>query len=327
MTSMEPGQPDSQQQREMEEDYGYASIYTAQLLYKEKPVIDREALYAKVLEYTGPVRTAEDLEEDAAETLAVWEARNEASKQSEEDQEDHYHFFHLNHTLEYQEGSMPVQTVLMPATTAPLPSMYETAIQQSWHWPEAGAVLEQCSYELLLTDMMARGMPPQQRLSLFNKVMRAVLEVAPCDAVYYNASDKIVSADALLQALEQDQQLYGALNIRLYSIPSEEERREMVMDSCGLSALGIPDVQCHFYDMEPAEVAQFLMNVADYIYHQGDIIADGETIGMQEDQRWRVEHQYSLVAPRRVVIDLDPGQTYYAGHQQSGHSGGGQEQV
>ncbi len=324
MTSMQPGQPDPEQQREMEEDYGYAPIYTVQLLYKEKPVIDREALYAKIIEYTGPVRTSEDLAEDTEETLAVWEARSEAGH---EEDEDHYHFFHLNHTLNYQEGPMPVQTVLMPVNDTPTVEMYETALQQSWHWAEAAATIEACQYELMLTDMMARGMPPQRRLPLFNNVLRAILEVAPCEAVYYKASDKLVSSAELLQALQQDQQLYGALNIRLYQIPGDSERKEMVMDSCGLAALGVPDVQCHFYDMEPGEVAQFLMNVADYVYHQGDIIADGETIGLHENQRWRVEHQYALVMPRRVVLDLDPGETYYAGHQQSHPSSAGQDQV
>ncbi|WP_322903132.1 DUF4261 domain-containing protein [Paenibacillus campi] len=324
MTSMQPGQPDPEQQREMEDDYGYAPIYTAQLLYKEKPVIDHEALYAKIIEYTGPIRTSDDFADDTEETLAVWEARSEAGH---EEDEDHYHFFHLNHTLNYQEGAMPVQTVLMPVTDSPTVDRYESSLQQSWHWLEAAATVEACQHEWMLTDMMARGMPPQRRLPLFNSVLRAILEVAPCEAVYYKASDKLVPAAELLQSLQQEQPLYGALNIRLYQIPGEGERKEMVMDSCGLAALGVPDVQCHFYDMEPGEVAQFLMNVADYVYHQGDIIADGETIGLHENQRWRAEHQYSLVMPRRVVLDLDPGAPYYAGHQQAHTSNGGQDQV
>ncbi|WP_046225502.1 DUF4261 domain-containing protein [Paenibacillus dauci] len=314
-------QPDPEEQQRLEQDYGYAAIYTAKLLYKQKPVIDREALYAKIQEYTGPLNTAEDLE-GQEETLAVWEARESVNDngESQEQLEDHYHFFHLNHTLEYQEGPMPVQTVLMPSVNGVHPEEYETALQQSWHWPEVAETLAGCSYEMILTDMMARGMPHQRRLPLFNHVLRAILEVVPCDAVYYNESDKLVDPQALLQAFSQGHELYGALNIRLYNIQSDNGRREMVMDSRGLAALGVPDVQCHFYDIEPAEVAQFLMNTAEYLYHQGDIIADGETIGMHENQRWKVEHQYSLVGPRRVVLDVDPGEAYYAGMHESNRS-------
>lgn len=310
----------NEQNEQADEDFGFFNIYAAQLLYRTQPIIDRETLYAKVQEYTGPLHTIVDDEETEQESLAVWEANPTDDPNAEVDPNDYYHFFHLNHMVNYEDGDLPAQTVFMPSETPLQVESYTTALQQSWHWQEASAVVEQCQYEWMLTDMMARGLPHQQRLQLFNQVLRAILEVAPCDAIYWRSSDKMIQPEAFLAALQKEQDLYGALNIRLYNIQSEQQRQEMVMDSCGLAALGVPDVQCHFYDMNPNEIAGFLMDIAHYLYEQGDIITDGETIGQDEEQRWTCEHQFSLIAPRRVVIDLNPGNLYYAGVQESSRS-------
>lgn len=310
----------NEQNEQSDEDFGFANIYSAQLLYRTKPIIDRDVLYAKVQEYTGPLHIVKDEDGEEQESLAVWEANPADESVGEVDAEDHYHFFHLNHIINYEDGDLPVQTVLMPSDIQPQANLYTTALQQSWHWQQAAEVVEQCDYELMLTDMMARGLSHQQRLQLFNQVLRAVLEVAPCDGIYWRSSDKLIEPEAFLKALQDGQDLYGALNIRLYNIQSEQRRQEMVMDSCGLAALGVPDVQCHFYDMNPNEVAGFLMDIAHYLYEQGDIITDGETIGQDEEQRWTCEHQFSLIAPRRVVIDLNPGELHYAGVQEISRS-------
>lgn len=302
--------PEPQDTRDERENYGFASVYMAELLYRDKPVIDREALYARVQKYTGEIGGAgED-----TERLAVWEP-NSSGDGENGGQEAPLHFFHLSNRVTYAGGEeMPAQTAIMGSERAPKPEDYRTALQQSWHWPQAEQAVTGCSYALMLTDLMASGLPYKDRLRLFAGVLRALAETAPCEAIYWRASDKLVEPGAFVQAMEEDQLLYGALNIRLFrERPNEEGRVEMVMDSVGLAALGVPDVQCHFYDMNPNETAGFLLDIAHYLFNRGDIIADGETIGRDEQQRWLCEHQYSLLEPRRVVLDLNPGPEYYAG--------------
>ena len=52
----------------------------------------------------------------------------------------------------------------------------------------------------------------------------------------------------------------------------------MVMDTLGLHVFGLPDVQCHFRDREPGEIATMLFSTAVYLFRSGDVIADGNTI-------------------------------------------------
>jgi hypothetical protein len=73
------------------------------------------------------------------------------------------------------------------------------------------------------------------------------------------------------------------------------------MDTRGLSALGLPDLQTHFRNLDPGRVAGHLYRVARYLFDQGDCIADGETIGgFTDDDKWRCRHEMSLVAPERA---------------------------
>ncbi|MCM3593410.1 DUF4261 domain-containing protein [Brevibacillus borstelensis] len=292
---------------DQEKDFGFARVYGVELKYRQQPKLDRALLYEKMNLYTGKIEQP-DREKTDDPALAVWEA-NEADK------ELLMHFFHLNYMVQYAEGELPAQTSLLNFESRPA-AEYETAIQQSWHWQEAAQTLNECNYSLLLVDMMASGLEPQARLQLFTGALRAVLEAAPCDAIYFRASDKLVEPQAYLAAIEEGAILYGAMNIRFYNVQGTGSgRAEGLMDSIGLAALGIPDVQCHFYDLDPSEVADHLMNIGYYLFHQGDVIADGETVGFSEDMRWRCEHQYALAAPHRVVIDIDPGEPYYAGRQ------------
>jgi len=65
-------------------------------------------------------------------------------------------------------------------------------------------------------------------------------------------------------------------------------------------------------------VAHVLYNVGYYVFQQGDIIKDGETVpGVLENDRWRCQHETGLVGPDRVVLDLDPGVSYAAGRRET----------
>jgi hypothetical protein len=88
----------------------------------------------------------------------------------------------------------------------------------------------------------------------------------------------------------------------------------MLMDTLGLAALGLPDLQCHYRIMEPGDVGRTLYDLALYIYQQGDVIKNGHTVeGVPPGSKWRAQHEKALVEPDREVIDLDPGPPYAAG--------------
>ena len=105
------------------------------------------------------------------------------------------------------------------------------------------------------------------------------------------------------------------LNVRLFRIENGAAG-DTIMDTRGLAALGLPDVQMHFRDLDPGRVAALLYNYARYLNEHGDCINDGETIdGATPGTRWRCRHEMSLVPPERLVLDIDPGPPHAAGQR------------
>jgi Domain of unknown function (DUF4261) len=106
----------------------------------------------------------------------------------------------------------------------------------------------------------------------------------------------------------------GLLNVRLFRV--EGSNQDVVMDTLGLHVFGLPDLQCHCHDLELPRLAAYLRNAGNYIFERGDVIRDGDTIeGMHPGEKWRCLQERALIAPGRLVIDLDPGERYAAGQR------------
>ncbi|WP_244908073.1 DUF4261 domain-containing protein [Paenibacillus campinasensis] len=299
---------------EEEQDFGFARVYAAELIYKKKPVLDPETLQRNMERYTGQVSAPEP--EGLTPSIEYHAQRENIQK------EQLLHYFHLDYMVQYAEGELPAQTSLIPISQRPI-SKYESSIQHSRHWPEAAAVMKESSYTWLLVDLMASGLEPKSRLQLFTDALLAVLETAPADAIYFRESDKLVEPAAWIAAVQKGDLLYGAMNIRFFPMQhGEHARKEMLMDSIGLAALGIPDVQCHFYDLDPDEVASRLTSFGHDLFEHGKLISvlgASSVPPLPGARQWRYEHQYALAAPHRVVVDLDPGDPYYAGRRNQPH--------
>ena len=106
-------------------------------------------------------------------------------------------------------------------------------------------------------------------------------------------------------AARDEDPLRVALNVRMFHV---EERRsdERVMDTVGLAALELPDVQCHFFALDVARVAELLDETARYLYAEGDVIGDADTVPGLDGESWRCRRETALVDPPRDVVDLTP---------------------
>jgi len=200
---------------------------------------------------------------------------------------------------------MPAGAWIAHAEVEPKLEEYASALQHLWEWPQGAEVVEQCGYSLLLTDFLGMGLPYKQRLELITNALRAILEIAPCQALYWCSSEKLVDPQHYLEQVAQGQILHGALNMRFFNIQPEGSGR-IVMDTVGLAALGVQDIQCDFHNLDSDMVAEFLFQAAHYLYENGDIIKDGNSFGLNAEQRWTCQHDISLISPQRLVLDLKP---------------------
>jgi hypothetical protein len=225
-------------------------------------------------------------------------------------------FIHPDHLVEFGEKEIPAQTFIAPTEKVfKVTGDVAEALKQSWGFEGAEAVVKGCRATVLVTDLMSSNLDYQERLELFQNALAGALEVIKTEAIFWQPSQQIISAKRYLEAHKAgDPELFftGALNVRMFNISNSSG--DMLMDTLGLSALGLPDLQCHFHDLDPSEVARVLGDTAYYLFQEGDVFEDGNTVpGVDPKSKWRCRHEDALLEPLRPVVDLDPGKHHAAG--------------
>jgi hypothetical protein len=208
---------------------------------------------------------------------------------------------------------IPASTAILVTDQPPTLEAYQQDIQQSWRFRGAEELLRGGRETCVVTEMMARLLSPQDRVTLFHGVLRAVIEVTGPDALVFKHSQQVIAPADYLAACGGDPILRpGSLNVRFFNISNSDG--DMIMDTRGLVEVGLHDLQCHFRELDPTEVGRVLFNTAVYILENGPIIESGQTVaGIEPKSKWRCQFENSLLEPKREVLDLNPGKPYSAG--------------
>ena len=285
-------------QRQLEKSFSHA--YIVELYFEKRPEIDRGALLQSMRRYCGNVEILEPRGEDSLSLI------------------------HHDHPVLYPGRPAPVLFNLMSIGPVPEsrdageaePAFLTTSYQPSWGWRDAKAAVDTCSFSIMTSDLLAAGLHYKERLELYRNSLRALLEVVDCKAIHFTTSQQFVKPSEFLKSFAKPTRnvLYGAVNVRGFNIDRSED---VVMDTLGLAAIGLPDVQCHFRGLDRDAVAGMLYSAAHDIYENGDIIRDGQTMqGIMPRDRWKCLHEVSMVEPLRQVIDIRPGAPHAAGHRE-----------
>lgn len=216
------------------------------------------------------------------------------------------HYFFKDYEVEFEEGIIPAQgTIFIPDTVGIEIAKLETAFHQSWNWQDAELVVRKCKFEVLLTDVMSRNLDYKKRIEFFQKFVASIVDVLKPNAIWISNGDKIMNREEYLTCFEVNdfQNLNGFMNVRLFNL--QESDGEMLMDTLGLNSLGLPDFEIRFRDYNPSAIAGLLFNYGNYIFENGVVIENGNTIqGIEEHQKWKCYFKESLLAPKRIIIEI-----------------------
>jgi Domain of unknown function (DUF4261) len=276
---------------------GFAQTYGVELLYETLPKVSRTEIARCVKKRCPGAELAGDGKKDQALL-----------------------FFHSDHLVNLTDANLPAQTaVLLTDQPFKLTEPLTESLQQSWSFSGAADVVGRCRSTILVTDLMSSPLEYRERLELFQDALAGILEALPALAIHWQPTGQFVNPLRFLEAYQEggSSRLFaGSLNVRFYNISNSPG--DMLMDTLGLAALGRPDLQCHYRDLAPAEVAAMLANAGYYIFGNGDAIKDGHTVeGISAGSKWRCQHEDSMLKPSRVVLDLDPGPPYATGTRKS----------
>ncbi|MDD6771400.1 DUF4261 domain-containing protein [Inconstantimicrobium porci] len=223
--------------------------------------------------------------------------------------------------VEFKEGSMPPELMVMDCIKADKLKLDDIARSQMWDCENSEEILEECKYYVVATDMMADLMENyKDRADMLMDYMEALMEMYPqCEAVLFESSKKMFTRDAIInhQIPRKDRFIYFTVNVRFFNIEGTDD---MLVDSLGMSTLYLPDVQYHFHGVDPNWVVNHAYNLLSYIYDNNSPIKSGETIdGVEEgrisqDLQWKCQYEEALIQPAREVLDINMGE-YAAGRR------------
>lgn len=219
----------------------------------------------------------------------------------------------------FEEGDLPAQVLISD------PQLYNPELisdferTQLWDVKDSDGLLHGLTHQLFVSDMMAL-LPYRERSEMLMDWMEAALALLPgCKAVWIPSAGKLFTADQVRNHSlpREDRFVYFGVNARFFNIQGGDA---MLIDTLGMYAMGLPDIQYHFCGLKPDSVVNHAYNTASYLFQNDVPIESGETIDgladgqMSRDVQWRCQYEHSLVQPVRDVMDICPGE-YAAGRR------------
>jgi hypothetical protein len=296
-----------------------AAAYGVELLFDEPPRADLDAMF-------GAIRAA----------------RPRATRLTASPAPGVLHLAHPDLPVVLGELRVPAQTVIsaVSAERALGGPALEAALAQSWRFPGARATVARARHALLVTDLMSSRLAAAPRLRLVQQVTRALTALLRPIAIHWRPAQRVLAPDELLDAQDDEATFFAAgVNVRLFRVtprkgpaaaPTEatdatatataddddDDDGAIVMDTFGLTALGLPDLQCHARGLVPDALARLLYNTARYVFERGDVLDDEHTVeGLTPGSRWRCRREAALVGPARAVVDLLPDTPWNVGRR------------
>ncbi|MCI8422121.1 MAG: DUF4261 domain-containing protein [Lawsonibacter sp.] len=225
------------------------------------------------------------------------------------------------HMAQFQDGKLPSQVVMFPPQPFDQAEIGSMERSQLWNVPKGDKLLERATHKILLSDMMA-VMDYPQRCAMLMDYLEAAVELFPdCLGVWFPHAWKLFTAEQVRshKIPREDRFVYFGVNVRLFNIQGSEDK---ILDSLGMYAMGLPDVQFHFHTLNPDVLVMHTYNLCSYIFAHNAPIKSGETVdGVTEDGQlsrdiqWRCQYEDAIVAPKRELMDVCPS-PYAAGGRQ-----------
>lgn len=260
----------------------YATVYYVKLLFSKPVEVDYSAIYERLCATFGQVDKV--MEDALLSSYAL-----------------------MDHMVMYKDDEKaPAQLLLMDVIPFEKDAIPEMSRIQCWNCENVDALLDECKYELMVSDFVAGGLPPLERYQCLSQFIDILLDVFPqCIATYWPHAEKLLPRYGYIHGSWQQPTLHfldGGVNVRFFNINDSEDK---VVDTTGLAALGLPDIQVHFHTLDHNFVIQYVFNFASYLFMNGDVIKDGDTMdGRTAQERWKCQHEDSLIGPNRVVLDI-----------------------
>ena len=267
---------------------GFVDVYSVELYMNKYPIVLENKLLENMRKYCGKVDIIANKESNIT-------------------------FAFMDHILEYKNANVPPGIAITIIDEEPDRENLRESLEKSWNYSNKNELIENCKVKVIVSDFLAIGLEYGKREELFQKALYAIVEVLPCHLINFNITEQLIAREEYLENNPLDEEydpLFGMLNVRKFHIEGKEN--EFIMDTLGLSAIGLCDLQCHYKNLDTDQVAVLLYSYGYYIFENKDAVENIKEIeGISlEGSKWKCQHEVALVEPKRIVLDINPGKEF-----------------
>ncbi len=183
----------------------------------------------------------------------------------------------------------------------------DAALDAAIDWPEARAVVaSHQAHALLISDCDANA-PPDAIVRLHHRAHAALMEFAAVAAVLWPAAERLDPPETLpklaAQAGDEGRSMAATCTtLRRFELDGENAGLVLI-DSLGLAAFGLPDVQMIARQPLDAEIAAPAIEVIERLLTTGDAAAEID-LAAQGGRDWGLSRMRSAFAPDREVVQV-----------------------
>lgn len=187
------------------------------------------------------------------------------------------------------------------------PAEVKAALAQTWDWPEAPDAVQTTKDTVVIEADLDLARTRAIGLKAVQAVVQAIVARVSATAIHWMPSERLVPPALFLDSLEHGgAPVDHAINVRLFRITGGRPG-EGLMDTRGLSAFGLPDLECHFHGLDLGLVARLLFAYGEYLFDKGDVLGDESMVrGTQSHEEWECQRGTSTMGPPRPVVRLLP---------------------
>lgn len=190
-------------------------------------------------------------------------------------------------------------------------SVTEFERKQMWDvYGDQDELLNRLKHQVVGMELNTNKLPLDIRMNLLMDYMEAMLLIYPeAEAVYFPSAGKLIRVEDIKanKASRDERFLSYAMNVRIFR---QSTGVDYIVDTIGLLALDLPDVQYHFNGLNPVDVVRHAYMMARHIIKHNNPFKDGDYVnhitpfGISEDKEWQVYFELSMVQPVRLVLDV-----------------------
>jgi hypothetical protein len=144
------------------------------------------------------------------------------------------------------------------------------------------------------------------------KVSKRLLDLSAALCYFNPGGECLVEKEVINELLERYENtalppFEAIANIRMYNLPQDNEW--LMMDTVGMLQLDVSDQEAIFCRdiYNPNEVANFLRNSSDYIFDNGPVIKNGDTMDGPGGIRWQgATFEQEIASPPREILRWFP---------------------